>query len=300
MKRLQLRSLITAGCLAGFFSLTALPLSAAAQPVPGKTAIAKRAGAKEARAMLDRAVAQLQQKSPEASFAAFNNPKGQFVRGDLYVFVVGLNDGIMHAHGAALEGLVGMQVMDLRDAAGKALIREMVDVAKAKGSGEVDYVWLNRVTNKVENKTAFVKRVGDNLVAVGYYVPRSSAEQARSFLDVAVAEIAKAGDKAAFAQFNDSKGRFVRNDLYVFAVGLDDGRFYAMGANPGLVGTDVKELRDAAGKPIIQDMIALAREKGSGEYEYVWRNPVTNKVESKHSLVRRADGYLIGVGYYTK
>lgn len=300
MKRLQLRPLITAGCLAGLLSLAGLPLSVAAQPVPGKTAVAKRASAKEARAMLDRAVAQLQQKSPEASFAAFNKPKGEFVRGDLYVFVVGLNDGIMHAHGGAPEGLVGMQVIDLRDAAGKALIREMVDVAKTKGSGEVDYVWLNRVTNKVENKTAFVKRVGDNVVGVGYYVPRSSAEQARSFLDMAVAEIAKAGDKAAFAQFNDSKGRFVRNDLYVFAVGLDDSRFYAMGANPGLVGTDVKELRDAAGKPIIQEMIALAREKGSGEYEYVWRNPVTNKVESKHSFVRRADGYLIGVGYYTK
>lgn len=86
----------------------------------------------------------------------------------------------------------------------------------------------------------------------------------------------------------------------MFVVGLADGKFHAMGANPGLVGLDVKDLKDAAGKPIIQDMIAIVKEKGSGVYDYVWRNPATNKVEPKHSYIERVDDYLIGVGYYTK
>lgn len=256
-----------------------------------------RASAKEARAMLELACRLLEEKKPAEAFAAFNNLKGPFVKRDLYVFVVG-RDGIMHAHGGAPEGLVGMQVLDLKDATGKALIREMMEVAPAKGAAEVKYVWLNRLSNRVEDKTALVRQVGDYVVGVGYYVPRSSGELAKDFLDRAVGEINRAGAPAAFAAFNDSKGPFVKEDLYVFAVGLDDGKFYAMGATPGLVGADVINLRDATGKPIIQEMIKLARE-GGGEYEYVWRNPANNKVEKKHSLVRKVDNYLIGVGYYT-
>jgi cytochrome c len=179
----------------------------------------------------------------------------------------------------------------------------MLDIARAKGNGEVDYVWLNRVSNRVESKTAYFRKVGDNVVAVGFYVPRASAEQARVFLDRAVSEIGRAGANAAFAAFNDPQGAFVRDDLYVFVIGLDDARFRAMGATPGLTGADVRDLRDAAGKPIVQDMIALARSQAAGqigEYEYVWRNPANNKVEAKHSLVRQVDGLLVGVGYYTR
>jgi cytochrome c len=32
----------------------------------------------------------------------------------------------------------------------------------------------------------------------------------------------------------------------------------------------------------------------------VWRNPATNAVESKHSLIQRVGDVLLGVGYYTK
>jgi cytochrome c len=255
-----------------------------------------RGGPREARALLDQAAKLVEQKSA-AAFTAFNNPKGEFVKNDLYVFVID-KDGIMRAHGGAPDGLVGMQVMDLRDATGKALIREMVDVASARGEGQVQYVWLNRVSNRVEDKTAFVRKVGDFVIGVGYYHPRASAEQAKAFLDRAMAEAGR-NPEAAFREFNDRKGRFVLDDLYVFVVGLDDARFYAMGATPGLVGANVRDLRDAAGKPIIQDMIELAR-NGGGEYQYVWRNPATNKVENKRSLVRKVDQYLIGVGYYMK
>lgn len=285
------------GFSAGVFNPVGISL-AAESPVAKKSSAVPRASAREARLMLDQAVKLLEEKPPATAFAAFNNPKGSYVKGDLYVFVVG-RDGIMHAHGGAPEGLVGMQVLDLRDASGKALIREMLEVAPAKGNREVQYVWLNRVSNRVEDKTAFVRQVGDYVVGVGFYVPRSSVEQARDFLARAVAEVGRSGAPAAFAAFNDRRGAFVKEDLYVFAVGLDDGKFYAMGATPGLVGADVRDLRDAAGKPIIQEMIKLAGE-GGGDYEYVWRNPANNKVEKKHSIVRKVDHYLIGVGHYLR
>ena len=296
----------TALLLAGLLgAIVALP--AAGQGERGQTAqttspttlSVPRSSAKQAEALLDKAVQYLQTHSTEKAFAAFNNQKGRFVQGDLYVFVFDLDTGIMHAHGGSPDGLVGMNVLDLRDASGKPLIREMAEVAKTKGSGNVEYMWLNYRINHLETKNSFVKRVGNNVVGVGYYVPRGAPEEARDLLGRAAAAL-KANPKEALSEFNNPSSKFTHYDLYVFVVGLNDGKFYAMGANPGLVGLDVKDLRDAAGKPIIQDMMAIVKEKGSGMYDYVWRNPANNKVEPKHSYIERVDDYLVGVGYYTK
>jgi cytochrome c len=275
------------------------PAFAAPTAISGKTAPVVRASPKEARALLEKAAAYLERNTPERAYAAFNNQKGEFVRGDLYVFVVGL-DGVMHAHGGAVEGMVGMNVMDLRDAAGKALIREMIDAVQTADSGSIEYVWLNRVTNKVENKLTEFRKVGNNVVGVGSYLPRSSAEQAKALLQLAVSEMGKVGPTVAFSEFNARRSPFYGDDLYVFAVGVEDGRFYAMGATPELVGNDVRGLRDAAGKPIIADMLRLATESGVTLYDYVWRNPANNKVENKHSFVQRVGPYVLGVGYYTR
>lgn len=283
------------------FGLFCAGVSSAAFAAPTNQVASKdaRSGAKDAKAMLEHAVSYLKENNPERAFAAFNNQNGNFYRNDLYTFVVGIEDGIMHAHGGAPEAIVGTDVRDLRDASGKPIIREMLEVANRPNGGEVNYIWLNRVTNRVEDKTTLVRKVGKYMVGVGYYVVRSSAKQAETLLSVAVAEVRKS-PQAAFAAFNDRKGPYVGQDLYVFVIGLDDSRYLAGGVNPALVGTDVRDLRDAAGKPFIAEMIALAKSKGSGVVDYVWLNPATNKVENKHSRIERLDNYLIGVGYYTR
>jgi cytochrome c len=260
---------------------------------------AQRSTPKQATALLNAATDYLASHTPQQAYAAFNDQKGRFVRNDLYVFVVGL-DGIMRAHGGAPKGLVGMDVTGLEDASGKLLIREIITTAKEVGAGTIEYVWRNPSTNRVENKVTQFKRVGENVVAVGSYVQRSTSEQARDFLEKSTSEIAKLGADAAFKEFNDTHGRFVRDDLYVFVIGVDDSRYYAMGASPDLVGNNVDKLRDAEGKFIVRDMIKLAKEQGSATYDYMWRNPADNKVEDKHSLIQRVGKYVIGVGYYTK
>lgn len=116
----------------------------------------------------------------------------------------------------------------------------------------------------------------------------------------AVAFLKKSGGKTAFKAFNDPQGAYVVNDEYVFAIGLDDGKYRASGASPNLTGIDVRGLNDAAGKPLFKEMIALAKQKGGGTVDYVWRNPATNAIEQKHSLIQRVGNVLLGVGYYTK
>lgn len=258
----------------------------------------ERAEAKRATELLDHAVEYLKANGPDQSFAAFNDRKGAFVDKQYYVYVVGL-DGIMYASGGASNSLVGTNVIDLTDVSGVKLIRDMLDIAKTSESGVIDYHWLNSFDNRLENKTTKFQKVGKYLVCVGYYIPRASLEEATALLDRAVSLLKTSGGKVAFKAFNSPTGGFIVKDEYVFAIGLD-GKYRASGAAPHLTGTDVRDLTDAAGKPFFKEMIELAQQKGSGRIDYVWRNPATNAVENKHSLIQRVGDVLLGVGYYSK
>lgn len=244
--------------------------------------------------LLDRAVTRYQ-KDGELAFGAFSR-QGEFVSDELYIYILGM-DGVMQISGGPSSVLVGRDVRDLRDAEGKAFIREILEVAKAGRAGTVEYRWLNRQHGRVERKVAFFRPVGDRVFVAGYYLPRASAEQAKALLWRAVHELKQHGDKA-FAAFNDLNGGFVQDDLYVFVVGTGDGRMRAHGATPRLVGKDVSELKDVDGKPIIGPMLKAARSKDEGEIAYVWRNPVTQKNERKRSFFVRVDKYIVAVGAY--
>lgn len=258
---------------------------------------ADHATPREARALFDQAVKYLQANGPEKSWKAFNNRTGPFVRKDLYVYVID-NKGTYVANGAAPIELVGMNVLDTVDASGLPLFREMIAVTEKQAEARIRYVWLNRKSNHVEPKHAWLHRDGDYILGVGYYAPRSTADDARKLLDAASAQIRRQGMGKALAAFNDRNGAFVRDDLYVFAVNLASGKFEAHGMNPKWTGTDASDLHDVEGRPLVKEMLEIARGKGEGSVDYVWRNPVTNAVENKRTFIRRENGSLIGVGFY--
>ena len=60
-----------------------------------------------------------------------------------------------------------------------------------------------------------------------------------------------------------------------------------------------RTVKDAEGKPVVQDMIANAKESGSGQVDYLWLNRSNNKVEHKSSYVVRTGDYIVGAGAYT-
>lgn len=149
--------------------LIAAACALAAQPVLTAPALAApHATSVQSKALLDKAVAEIKAVGPEKAFAEFNDPKGRFKVRDLYVFVFDAK-GVYEASGANPR-LVGTNALDMTDAEGKPMVREMIEVAKTKRQGEVNYVWLNRVDNRVEHKRSLVEQVGDHLVGVGYYV----------------------------------------------------------------------------------------------------------------------------------
>lgn len=260
---------------------------------------ADHATPREARALFDQAVSYLKANGPEKSWKAFNNRTGPFVKKDLYVYVID-NKGTYIANGAAPIELVGLNVLDTVDASGNPLFRNMIAVTDKQAEAKIRYVWLNRKSNHVEPKFAWLHREGDYVLGVGYYAPRSTAEDARKLLNAAAVEVKKLGMAKAAASFNDTRGSFVHDDLYVFAVNLQTGKFEAHGMNPKWTGTDANDLHDVEGKPLIKEMLDLSKTKGEGTVDYVWRNPVTNAVEKKRTFIRRENGSLIGVGFYAE
>lgn len=260
---------------------------------------ADHATPREARALFEQAVKYLEANGPERSWPVFNSREGPFVNKDLYVYVID-RTGTYVANGAAADTLVGLKVLDSVDAAGNPLFREMIAVTDKQVEARIRYVWLNRRTNRVEPKVAWLHRQGDYILGVGYYVPRAGADDALKMLDAATALVRQRGMAQAAGVFNDPRGSFVHDDLYVFAINLDDGRFEAMGMNPRLTGSDASDLHDAEGHALVREMLDLAKRKGEGRVDYVWRNPVTNAVEKKRSFIRREGHSLIGVGYYAE
>ena len=258
---------------------------------------ADRATPREARTMFEQAVRYMEENGAERAFAAFNDRQGNFVLKDPYVFTI-VDNVVYHASGAAPEAPGGLKVLDTTDAAGNPLFREMIDATRVTQEATVRYVWLNRATNKVEPKVSYVRKLGQYVVGVGYSAPRASADDARAMLERAVAVARSEGGVQAAARFNDRRGDFVKDDLYVFMVNMESGRFEAMGMNPALSDTDALGLRDAAGNALVAEMIARLQKADEATVDYVWRNPVTNAVENKRSYVRKVGTSLVGVGHY--
>lgn len=135
----------------------------------GCSASADQNGTKdEAVAMVKRVEAMFAKDGADATFKAVTDKStAEFHDRDLYPFIYDLT-GTCVAHGAR-PALIGKNLLDLKDQDGKYLIRAMLDIAKGSGSGWVDYKWPNPLTNKIEDKTSYIEKMGNYFVGVGVY-----------------------------------------------------------------------------------------------------------------------------------
>lgn len=122
----------------------------------------------EAVAMVKRVQVMFKERGAEATFKAVSDKStAEFHDRDLYPFIYDMS-GVNVAHGAR-PALIGKNLIGLKDQDGKFLIREMLEIAKAKGSGWFDYKWPNPINNKIEDKSSYVEKMGDYWVGVGVY-----------------------------------------------------------------------------------------------------------------------------------
>lgn len=248
-----------------------------------------------ARALLEKALAYYHDNGDKA-FAAFSR-QGEFVDKDRYVFVVD-TQGVMLASGGPSSALIGRDVSDVLGPDLRKAFKDALKTPEASGIQQAEYRWQNWMDGKVERKHVYFQRVGERILAVGYYLPRASAEQARALLDKASNDLQK-NEKATLTAVNSLKGGYLQDDLYVFVVDLDTRRYVGHGTNLRLINTDFAKVKDPDGKPVGEPILALIGKQGEGEYEYRWKNPVTGKVEDKHAYLKKVGHFLVAVGYYS-
>ncbi|WP_248916056.1 cache domain-containing protein [Pseudomonas moorei] len=255
----------------------------------------EKADSQAAIALLEKALAYYNENGDKA-FAAFSR-QGEFVDKDRYVFVLDTK-GVMLASGGPSSALIGRDVSDVLGPDLQKTFKDALKVPEGNGIQQAEYRWQNWADGKVERKHVFYQRVGQRIIAVGYYLPRASAEQAMALLNKAAADLAK-DEKGTLKAINSLKGGYLQDDLYVFVVDLNTRRYVAHGTNLRLINTDFSKINDPEGKPVGEPILALIARQDYGEYEYRWKNPVTGKVEDKHAYQKKVGHFLVAVGYYS-
>lgn len=122
----------------------------------------------EAKKMVEQAVAYAKANGEEKALKEFNAPNGKFQWRDLYVFAYDLNGVVM---GHPNPKLVGQNLYLAPDSDGKLFRKEIVDLANTRGSGWVDYTYMDPMTGQEEFKITHFQKVGNLIVCCGAYLP---------------------------------------------------------------------------------------------------------------------------------
>jgi len=122
----------------------------------------------EAKKMVEQAIVYIKANGEEKALQEFNKPNGKFQWRDLYVFAYDLK-GIMKGHPS--PKLIGRNLYSEPDSKGKLFRKEIVDLANSRGSGWVDYTYMNPMTRQEEAKITYFQKEGNLIVCCGAYLP---------------------------------------------------------------------------------------------------------------------------------
>lgn len=223
-----------------------------------------------------------------------NNPTGVFVRGDLHLEMYAF-DGTCVANGEQLA-LIGQNVIEAKDAEGKFIIRDIIDIAKTKGEGWYSYMG----TTGNEPGRVYVKKIVDPkdhtpyILTCSYYT--NITDQTVIDLVKRAANFLKGnGRELAFRAFSTQTENFVKGSVNIFVYDMK-GNMVADSKNPAFVGRNLINTRDAEGRPVTRQIIDMANKYGTG-----W---VTNALSNSYQVcycekVKVPDGdFVIGAAYF--
>jgi cytochrome c len=128
---------------------------------------AEPATAEEARALAEKAAAHFKEVGPEKAIADFNDGGAGYVDRELFVVVYDPDHRIVGSYG--VPALRGKDATLMKDVEGKEFGKEIIEVAKTKGTGWVEYRMTNGATKKVGLKRSWVIGLGDYVLFVGAF-----------------------------------------------------------------------------------------------------------------------------------
>jgi len=249
-----------------------------------------------------------------AAYPLLRDANGPFMAKDTYVFVFD-HKGIDLVN-PGFPSLEGRELIDLEDAAGKRVIREMLALVEARDAGWVDYLWPKPGEAVSTQKSAYVTkaRVGDDWVLVGSGVyladaPKTApakgemtAAQLTDLVRSAAAVFEQRGE-AAYPEFREQGSRWLHDDVYFFVWRMDGLRVFHA-ANPAIEGRNDADATDVLGRPYGRMLIdAASSPSGEGWVHYMYPEPGKLFPMWKSTFVKQVaypsgEQYLVGCGIY--
>ena len=104
---------------------------------------------------------------PEAAIVEINKQDGQFVKDYFHVFAYDLKGKVIAD--PFRPSLRGKNVLGEKDNKGKFFRKEIIEKAKTKGEGWVDYTYFNPTKKKDKTKTIYFKKVGEMVICCNAY-----------------------------------------------------------------------------------------------------------------------------------
>jgi signal transduction histidine kinase len=140
---------------------------------------------------------------------------------------------------------------------------------------------------------------GLTLAGLGQAAEFGTPAEAEGMVKKAIALIKADGKDKAFVEINNSKGKFVDRDLYIFVYDMS-GKCVAHGFNQKMIGKDLLEMKDSDGKFYVKERVEIIKAKGKGWQDYKFTNPVSKKIEQKSAYIEKVDDLIVGCGVYKK
>ena len=126
-----------------------------------------RAGtAAEAKALAEKAAVLIVAEG-EKAFPLLSDPKGEYVKGDMYVTVLD-QQGVVRAN--INPKLVGMNMWESTDPDGIKFSQDAIKIGQTTGSGWQKCRFTNPVSKKIEPKQTWVQKAGEFVTLCGFYV----------------------------------------------------------------------------------------------------------------------------------
>jgi signal transduction histidine kinase len=254
------------------------------------------------------------ENSGQSALHLFHDPTGPFMVKDAYIFVYDMN-GVNLAL-PAFPNLEGRNLLDMKDAEGKRLIREMLKLVETSGSGWVDYMWPKPGESVPTQKSSYVSKakMGNQWVMVGCGVYLADAPKAArvgkkmtareliSLVHEAAAVLEKEGEKA-YSEFRTKGSKWFHDDTYLF-VRTMDGILVFHAADPGREGQNDSDIKDVLSRPFGKMFLeAAGGPSGEGWVHYMYPEPgglfpTWKSTFSKRVTFPSGKQYILGCGIY--
>ncbi len=296
--------ILAVACVVALLGVSSIGLAATTDENESNSYILKPEASEELIGFVNEARDFVAEQGKDKALEVFNDPNGEFVRGEHYIIAYDFN-GTCLAHPYEPK-MIGKNVLNITDSNGVALKRNMREVAK-RGSGFAYYLWPNPAHSGVEElKITYVLKVDEEMwLAAGNYLSvhtpvfsNQSREDLVAFVESARSFALNASQEEAVKTFNDINSSYVEGNRYIIA--------YDFAANclvhpirPELIGKNRIDSRDPNGVELVRDMLALAQNKDGFTY-YLYPDPAKNMTLGlKLSYVTKVDDtWWLGAGIY--